>query len=117
MTLEAMRHFRLLAFCSLITTLGALVGVLIGIPFGRRASFVLATSVGTMAVLLAIRLAAQLQWLNVERRRGGSIGGLVGLALASPLASMSLNRPLVIVAAAALVGLGVLLGAGRGAAQ
>lgn len=112
-----MRQLRLLLLTSVLTGLGALAGVLIGKPLGQRATSLIAMVGGTMALLGAIRLATAIGWLNPERRKGGSIGGLVGLGLAAPLAIMNTAQPLLLAVAAAIVGLGVLLGAGRGAAR
>jgi hypothetical protein len=112
-----MRQIRLLLLVSGITTLGVVIGWLGGAPFGRSGPFIAATIAGTLAVLIAIRTATSIGWLDRERRKGGSIGGLVGLALASPLASMPMQRPEIMLASAILVGIGVLIGAGRGAAR
>lgn len=76
-----------------------------------------AIMLGTLAILLAIRLVAGFGWLNPERRRGGSIGGLCGFALAAPLAAMNLDTPLVPLLVMAIVGIGVVLGAGPSAVQ
>lgn len=112
-----MPQLRLLVVTSLCTGLGALAGVLVGRPLGARTTMLTAMVAGTMALLASLRLAASRGWMMPERRKGGSIGGLVGLGLASPLAVMTQQRPAVLVIAAGLVGLGVLVGAGRGAAR
>lgn len=111
-----MRQLRLLLLTSLLTGLGALAGVLIGRPLGQRTTSLIAMVGGTLALLGAIRFATATGWLNPERRKGGSIGGLVGLGLAAPLAIMTTQQHWLVLAASAIVGLGVLLGAGRGAA-
>ncbi|MEZ4377032.1 MAG: hypothetical protein R3B35_01955 [Gemmatimonadales bacterium] len=112
-----MPQLRLLIFTSLCTGFGALLGALVGRPLGARTTMLTAMVAGTMALLTSLRLAATRGWMDPDRRKGGSIGGLVGLGLASPLAVMTLQRPAVLVVAVGLVGLGVLVGAGRGAAR
>lgn len=112
-----MRQLRLVLVTSLITALAAGFGVVVGSLEGSRGRFVIATVFGTLGVLLAVRVVVGLDWFDVERRRGGSIGGMVGLALATPLVAMRPETVVVIGSAALLVGIGVLLGAGRGASR
>ncbi len=112
-----MRHLRLICLTSLLTGLGAFVGVLAGRPLGARVTMLAAMVGGTLTLLLTLQLAARRGWLAADRIKGGSIGGLVALGLASPLAVMTAQRPLALLAATALVGVGVLLGAGPGAAR
>lgn len=112
-----MRHLRVAILCWIVTAAGATLGSLAGTPFGRQGLFLAATIVGTLAVLLAIRAVTSLGWLDVERRKGGSIGGLVGFALGAPLGLMNLDAPLIAIAALALVGVGVLVGAGPNAVR
>jgi hypothetical protein len=112
-----MRQLRLILMTSLITALAAGLGVIVGSPGGSRGRFVIATVFGTLGVLVAVRVVVRLGWFDVERRRGGSIGGMVGLALATPLVSMQPESITTIAAAALLVGVGVLVAAGRGASR
>lgn len=112
-----MRLLRLLLLTSLITAIIAGLGVLIALPFGGRTQFIAGTVVGTLGVLLAIRAVIHLGWFDVERRRGGSIGGMVGLALASPLVAMSPTNLLAIAGASLLVGACVIVGSGTSAAR
>ena len=112
-----MRHIRVVLLAWIVTGFGAVVGSVAGNAFGRRGLFIGAMVGGTLALLVAIKLLGSLQWLDPERRRGGSIGGLVGFALASPLAVMNLHTPVIPILVTSLVGLGVLLGAGRGAVR
>jgi hypothetical protein len=56
-------------------------------------------------------------WIDPERRRGGSIGGLCGFALAAPLAKMNLDQPLVALSVLAFVGVAVMIGAGPTSAR
>ncbi len=108
-------NLRVIAVTSIVTGLTALAGWLAASPFGRRTAFVVASIAGTIGVLVAIRLIADRAWFNRERTRGGSIGGLVGFALAVPIAAMPLQRPAVMLASAVLVGIGVIVGSGGGA--
>ena len=112
-----MRHIRVVLLAWIVTGLGAVAGSIAGNAFGRRGMFIGAMVGGTLALLGAIRLLTSLEWLDVERRRGGSIGGLVGFALASPLAVMNLHTPITPILVTSLVGIGVVLGAGRGAVR
>jgi hypothetical protein len=112
-----MRTLRVVLLAWLLTDCGAALGWALGRPFGRQAFFMGGIILGTLAILLAIRLVASFGWLNPERRRGGSIGGLCGFALAAPLAAMNLDAPLVPLLVMAIVGIGVVLGAGPSAVQ
>lgn len=112
-----MRILRVVVLAWLLTDCGAVLGWALGRPFGRRALFLGGIILGTLAILLAIRLLAGFGWLNPERRRGGSIGGLCGFALAAPLAAMNLDAPLVPLLVMVIVGIGVILGAGPSAVR
>jgi hypothetical protein len=112
-----MRHLRVVLLAWLVTGIGAVVGSLVGGMFGRQGMFIGTMVGGTLALLAAIGLLASLGWLDPERRRGGSIGGLVGFALASPFIFMNLDTPIVPIGVTLLVGAGVVLGAGRGAVR
>ncbi len=112
-----MRHLRVVMLAWLVTGFGAVGGSIVGNAFGRRGLFIGATIGGTLALLLAIQGLTSLRWLDGDRRRGGTIGGLVGFALASPLAVMNLHTPVIPIVVTSLVGFGVVLGAGRGAVR
>ncbi len=112
-----MRLLRLLLLTSLITAAVSGVGVLLALPFGGRVQFIAGTVAGTLGVLLSIRAVIHLGWFDVERRRGGSIGGMVGLALASPLVAMTPTNLPAILGASLLVGACVIFGSGFGAAR
>jgi hypothetical protein len=107
-----MRILRVVLAAWILTDCGTALGYLLGKPFSRQASFLWAVVLGTLAILLTIRLVVHGHWFNAERRRGGSIGGLCGFAIAAPLASMNLDQPLVALACFSLVGIGMILGAG-----
>ncbi|HEY4099355.1 MAG TPA: hypothetical protein VGM20_00605 [Gemmatimonadales bacterium] len=110
-----MRILRVIALTWLLTDCGALLGWAIGRPVELQ--FLGGVVLGTLAILLAIRVLATRGWLNPDRRRGGSIGGLCGFALAASFAAMNANSPLIPMLVMALAGLGVIAGAGPSAAQ
>lgn len=112
-----MRTLRVIAVAWLLTDCGAALGWALGRPFGRQALFLGAIILGTLAILLAIRVVAGFGWLNPDRRRGGSIGALCAFALAAPFAAMNLDEPYVPLLVMALVGVGVVLGAGPSAVR
>jgi hypothetical protein len=104
----------LLLLASVLPALAALLGALAGSALGRRTTFLAATVVGTFGVLSTVALLVRLGWLDDGRRRGAAIGGLVGLGLGAPIAAMSLDRPLAVLGGAILIGLGCLVGIGKG---
>jgi len=110
-----MRILRVVALAWLLTDCGAAAGWELGRVFNLQ--FLGAIVVGTLAILLAIRLLASYGWLNPDRRRGGSIGGLCGFALAAPFAAMNIDKPLVPLLSLGFVGISVILGAGPSAAR
>ena len=112
-----MRILRVVVLAWILTDCGAALGWALGRPFGRQALFLGAIMLGTLAILLAIRLVSGFGWLNPDRRRGGSIGALCAFALAAPLAAMNLDTPVVPLLVMAFVGIGVILGAGPSAVQ
>jgi hypothetical protein len=112
-----MRILRVVVLAWILTDCGAALGWALGRPFGRQALFLGAIMLGTLAILLAIRLVSGFGWLNPDRRRGGSIGALCAFALAAPLAAMNLDSPVVPLLVMGFVGIGVILGAGPSAVQ
>lgn len=112
-----MRTLRVVTFVWMLTGCGAALGWLLGQPFGRQTFFLTSIMLGTLSILLALKLLVRFGWINPERRRGGSIGGLCGFAIAAPLAAMNLDQPLVALAILGFVGIAVMLGAGPSAAR
>lgn len=100
-----------------ITSAGASAGWFLGGLFDRKVAFFAATVAGTLSLLYAMTFLIDRHWFMEERRRGGTIGGLVGLCIAAPLVLMSTATPLLGVAALFSVGIGVLVGAGGGALE
>jgi hypothetical protein len=109
---RVMRILRVVLVAWLLTDCGVVVGWLIGRPFGRQPLFLGGVVLGTLAILLAIRVLVRNRWFNPDRVRGGSIGGLCAFALAAPLAAMNLDSPLIPLLVMGLVGVGVVVGAG-----
>ncbi len=111
------RVLRVVLVISLVALLGAALGALIGVPFGQRTSFFAATVVATLAVLESLRLVIRFGWFDPERRRGGAIGGLVGLAVGAPFVVMGFGQPWLSIAGVLVVGLGAVVGAGPAATR
>ncbi|HRP08058.1 MAG TPA: hypothetical protein PLL69_06170 [Gemmatimonadales bacterium] len=112
-----MAVIRLLLLASVVPALFAFAGALLATPFGGRTMFVVATVAGTFGVLAAVRLAIRMGWLDPVRLRGPAIGAQVGLGLGAPIAAMSVDQPLAIAIGSLLVGIGTVVGGGRGAAR
>ena len=112
-----MRTLRVVLLVWILTVGGAALGWLLGAPLSRQTSFMAGVVLGTLAILLAIKLLVRLNWIDPERRRGGSIGGLCGFAIAASLAWVNLDQPIAALLLLGLVGVSVMLGAGPGAAR
>ncbi|MBL0179839.1 MAG: hypothetical protein IPP98_12040 [Gemmatimonadetes bacterium] len=112
-----MRHLRVIFIAWFITSLGAAAGWFLGGLADRKVAFFAATVVGTLSLLYAMSFLIDRHWFMEERRRGGTIGGLVGLCIAAPLVLMSTATPILGVTALVSVGIGVLVGAGGGALE
>lgn len=112
-----MRTLRVITVTWILVDCGVALGWLLGQPFGRQTSFLLSIVLGTLAILFAIKWLVRSGWIDPERRRGGSIGGLCGFALAAPLAAMNLDQPVVALSVLAFVGIAVMIGAGPSAAR
>jgi hypothetical protein len=112
-----MRTLRLVGLTWILTDCGVVLGWALGKQFGLEELFLGGIALGTLAILLAIRVLVRLGWLNPERRRGGSIGGLCAFALAAPIAKIHMDTPLVPLLVMAFVGVGVIVGAGRSAVE
>ena len=100
-----------------LACVGAGLGAALGEWSGRQGVFLGVMVGATLAILYAMKLLVTLHWFDADRRRGGTIGALCGLALAAPLASMNLDSPAVVALVASITGIGVLAGAGWRAAR
>jgi len=112
-----MRILRVVLFAWIVTDCGVALGWLLGLPLGRQTSFMAGVVLGTLAILLAVKLLVRRGWLNPERRRGASIGGLCGFAVAASFAWVSVDRPVVALLLFGIVGVSMMLGAGPSAAR
>lgn len=112
-----MRYLRVIVVTWALAGLGAGAGAGLGELFGKQGIFLGAMVGATLAILYAMKLLVSLHWFDPERRRGGTIGALCGLALAAPLVNMNLDSPPIAVLIAVLTGIGVLVGGGWGAAR
>jgi len=112
-----MKQLRVILVTWALAGLGASLGVGLGKWFGLQGVFLGAMVGATLAILYAMKLMVSVRWFDADRRRGGAIGGLCGLALAAPLASMNLDSPATVVLVASITGVGVLAGAGWSAAR
>ncbi len=92
--------------------LGAAVGSILGNAFGRVGLFAGAVVGGGLAIAGSVTLLAKLRWLPPGTRRGAMAGGLLGFLIAVPIAVSNLHTPITPIVSCALVGAGVLLGAG-----
>jgi len=106
------KPFRVLFASWAVAGLGAVVGSILGNAQGQTGLFVGAVLGGVIGVAAAVFAVAHLQWLPRNERAGAIIGGILGFAIATPIAAGNLHTPIIPVASCALVGVGVLLGAG-----
>jgi hypothetical protein len=112
-----MRPRSTLVLAWLLTGFSAVVGSVLGNAFGQRGLFVGALIGGAAGVVASVAIAARRNWIASSERFGAMVGGLAGFAIAAPIAALNLDTPVAPVASCALVGVGVLFGAGvaRGA--
>ena len=101
----------------LITGAGALVGSILGNAMGATGLKAGAVLGGLLGIVLAGAVARGLGWLPAAESRGALIGGVIGFVLAVPITLLNMGTPVVPVLSCALVGAGMLVGAGasRGA--
>lgn len=112
-----MRTLRVIVLVWILTDCGVALGWLPGLALGRQTAFMASIVLGTLAILLAIKVLVRLDWLNPDRRRGGSIGGLCGFAIAASLAWVNPDQPVAALLWLGIVGLSVMIGAGPSAAR
>ena len=77
---------------------------------GLRWLFVGGVLGGALGTVSAPCLASRLRLIAAQQVRGAALGGLLGFAVAAPLAASNLHTPVVPVLSTALIGIGVLLG-------
>ena len=112
-----MRTLRVILFVWILTDCGVALGWVLGSPLGRQTSFMASVVLGTLAILLAVKLLVRRNWLHPERRRGASIGGLCGFAIAASFAWVNVDRPLTALLMLGFVGVSMILGAGPSAVR
>jgi hypothetical protein len=94
--------------------IGAVAGSILGNALGRTGLYAGAIIGGACTASLAILLATRLSWLPRAVQGRATVGALVGLCLAAPIAVANLHTPITPVAVTSLAGVGALLGAGWG---
>jgi hypothetical protein len=92
--------------------IGAVIGSILGNAGGKPGLFAGAIVGGVVGIASAVGAVTKLQWLSREDRRGAFAGGIVGFALAAPIAVTNLHTPVTPVLICALAGVGLLLGVG-----
>jgi hypothetical protein len=106
-----MRHIGLVLVGWGATALGGLVGGTVGRLVRPEGLYVGAILGAVAGVAAATDLLRSRGWLTPPHDHRARFVGLITLALAAPLAWMRLDEPLVPLLAAALVGVGMLIGA------
>ena len=92
--------------------LGAVLGSVIGRAAGKPGLLAGAVVGGFLGVGVAVVVLTRLRWLSSTDRRGALVGGIVGFAVAAPIAVTNLHTPVTPVLICALAGVGLLLGVG-----
>lgn len=89
-----------------------MIGSIIGHAAGKAGLFGGAVVGGVFGVGAAVIVVTKLQWLSPLDRRGAFVGGIVGFAVAAPIAVTNLHTPITPVLICGLAGVGLLLGVG-----
>jgi hypothetical protein len=92
--------------------LGAIIGSILGSAAGKPGLFIGALVGGVAGVWVAVAALIKVQWLPPADRRGALLGGIVGFAVAAPIAATNLRTPVIPVMICGLAGAGLLLGVG-----
>jgi hypothetical protein len=92
--------------------LGAVVGSILGSAAGKPGLFTGALVGGVAGVWVAVAALIRVQWLPPSDRRGAFVGGMLGFAVAAPIAATNLQTPVTPVMICGLAGAGLLLGVG-----
>ena len=88
------------------------MGSVLGRAAGKPGLFTGAVAGGVLGVTAAVLVLNKVKWLAPEDRRGALVGGIVGFAVAAPIAVTNLHTPGIPVLACGLTGVGLLLGVG-----
>jgi hypothetical protein len=97
----------------LLTGLAAVGGSMLGGGWGQRALFAGAIVGGPFGVAAGTWLAAALRWIPRTARARATWWGILGFAIAAPIAVLNLHTPITPVLATSLAGAGALVGVGR----
>ena len=95
---------------------GGMLGSILGGAGGRSMLFVGGYIGGIVVAPLTARIAVRRRWIPPERATRVAIGAAAGFALAATIAINTLSSPIGPVLSTTLVGIGALLGAGKGEA-
>ena len=93
-----------------LTGLGAIIGSVLSHGAGKPGLLAGAVLGGVLGIGTAVVVLGKLQWLAPGDRRGAFVGGIVGFAVAAPIAVSNLHTPIIPILTCALTGLGLLLG-------
>jgi hypothetical protein len=92
--------------------IGAVLGSVVGNAAGKPGLFAGAVLGGLLGVVAAVVALTKVRWLPPEDRAGALVGGMIGFAVAAPIAATNLHTPVTPVLICALSGVGLLLGVG-----
>jgi hypothetical protein len=99
----------------LLSGLAAVGGSMLGAAMDEPAPIAGAIVGGPFGVILSVWLASRLGWMPAYARGRAMAWGIIGFAIAAPIAVLNLHTPLTPILAASLAGVGALVGVGRAA--
>lgn len=105
-------HATLLAVW-LFTGIAAVLGSMAGAPWGKSTLFAGAVLGGPVGVAAGVWIAASLKWIPAYARARAIAWGVLGFAIAAPIAVLNLHSPVTPILACSLAGVGALVGVGR----
>ncbi len=101
----------------LTTGLAAVGGSMLGGGWGQRSLFAGAIVGGAIGVFVGTTLAAMFHWMPAHARGRATAWGVLGFAIAAPIAVLNLDTPVTPILACSLAGVGALVGVGRAGAS
>jgi hypothetical protein len=110
--MATLRAFPTLLLTWLATGGGAFLGSVLGNAAGPTGLLVGGAIGGAAGLAIGVLLASRMGWLPPRERTGALLGGLIGFAIATPIALSNLHTPVTPVLACGLAGIGALFGAG-----
>lgn len=99
----------------LLGGVGGFVGSILGNAGGQRMLFVGGFIGGVLIAPLTARIGVWRGWVAPERATRTAIGAAIGFILAATIAVNTLSSPIGPIVSTSLIGIGAVLGAGRGA--